>query len=76
MKIDISLCSFGVFSFTYLYILVKIGVRNFQWNDTYKIFFPIYLIVFFGSLKSKIDVFILMVNILSLILWVRIAFWR
>ena len=69
--------TFGIlFLFSYFYILNKIGVKYFKYNEFYKIIFPIYIFINISKDKNFKNIILSILNLIFLILWAYISFRR
>ncbi len=55
---------------SYLYVLIKIGLRNFKYYDAYKIIIPVPHILFLLQYKTINSLLLVACNILLLVLFV------
>ena len=53
---------------SYIYMVIKIGFRNFTACDVYKIFFPFYLYIYFEKFKKTVFVIIPIIHVISIII--------
>ena len=71
MEMDSRILSimFIIFWITFVYILVKIGLRRFKFYDIYKIIIPVYLIIYIRKYRSIKSIAIGAINIISIFIW-------
>jgi nicotinamide riboside transporter PnuC len=60
---------FIIFWITFVYILVKIGLRRFKFYDIYKIIIPVYLIIYIRKYRNIKSIAIGAINIISIFIW-------
>ena len=71
MEMDSRILSimFIIFWITFIYILVKIGLRRFKFYDIYKIIIPVYLIIYIRKFRNIKGIVIGAINIISIFIW-------
>lgn len=71
MEIDSRILSilFIIFWITFIYILVKIGLRRFKFYDVYKIVIPVYLVIYIRKFRNIKSIVIGAINIISISIW-------
>jgi hypothetical protein len=65
---------FIIYWVTFIYILIRIGVKEFQFYDFYKVVFPIYIFILLKKFRTVRSILVSAVNVLSVAVWCFYSF--